>query len=145
MSRINEAMSNEESERSKVVAGGAARVSVFGHPEWQLVLHECVETEDRQVWHEARPQEVDYISDSVAVMMVGQQFVGDILVQCMTVWSGHHIQVVQVDAVLAQLTVVHTCVRCIVDPKFYGDEAEEEVRAWMWWWCVALRANPCAC
>ena len=33
----------------------------------------------------------------------------------------------QVDAMLAQLMLLHQHMRCMVDPKFFGDEAEEEV------------------
>ena len=51
-------------------------------------------------------------------------------------WSWCPTQVGQVDAVFAQLTLLHMHVRYMVDPKFYRDEAEEEVRAWMLWCCV---------
>lgn len=35
----------------------------------------------------------------------------------------------QVDAVLAQLMRLNMHVQCILDPEFFGDEANEEVRA----------------
>ena len=44
-------------------------------------------------------------------------------------WDEHQIPVGQVDAVLAQLMLLHMCMPFMVDPEFVGDEAKEEVRA----------------
>ena len=42
--------------------------------------------------------------------------------------GGVHLLVEQVGAMLVQLMLLHQHVRCVVDPKFYGDEVKEEVR-----------------
>ena len=39
-------------------------------------------------------------------------------------WNQYQIPVGQVDAVLAQLTLLHQHVRWVVDPKFYGDRVK---------------------
>ena len=39
----------------------------------------------------------------------------------------YRIQVEQVDAMSAQLILLHQCKRCVGDPEFFGDEAKEEV------------------
>ena len=46
-------------------------------------------------------------------------------------WNLYQIQAGQVDAVLAQLMLLYQHVRCVVDPKFYGDEVKKEVRLWI--------------
>ena len=63
----------------------------------------------------------------VATGMMGWRFLDDVMAHREDAWNEYLISAGQVDAVLVQLMLLHTCVQCMVDLEFYGDEAEEEV------------------
>ena len=88
-SKPEEANSNKESERSKVVAASAVGVSVFGHLVWQCVLYEFMEAEDRQAWLRARAYWVDYYHNKVATGTAGHWCQGYVLAHHETTWRGY--------------------------------------------------------
>ena len=66
--------------------------------------------------------------NGIVLQTVGQQLVEDVVAHCEDVWSQYQIPPGQVDAFLAYLMLLHQHMKCTVDPQFYRDEDEEEVR-----------------
>ena len=86
------------------------------------LLYEFVEANVRWAWLWEREWQVYFVLNGLVVGKVGKRFMDDVMAHPEDVWNQYKIPVGQVDAVLAQMMLLHQCVRCMVDPKFYKDE-----------------------
>ena len=87
-----------------------------------------MEAKDRWALLQEREWQVYFGPNEVGEGTTNRQFVDDFVAHHKHTWSQYQIPVVQVNAVLAQLMLLHQCVRCVVDPEFYGDDVEEGIR-----------------
>lgn len=94
------------------------QVSVFHHLVWPHVLHKFVEAKDRWAWLQKRELHVDFVPNRVVAGTVGWHFLDKDVQQFEDTWDLYQIPARQVDAVLAQLMLLHHHVRCMVDPQF---------------------------
>lgn len=75
--------------------------------------------------------------NSVVVGTAAQWFHNNVLAHRNCSWGEYHVPVEQCNYVLAQLTLLHMHVKCIVNPEDGMDDAEEEVswaQIWFWLW-----------
>ena len=123
-------MQFDESDRDESVGPGlaatAVNVSAFGRPVWPRLLHESVGVEDRAEWVRERLWWADYMPNDVLAATTGQRFMDDVMARCDIAWGKYRIPTGQQDDVLAQLSLLHIRVRCIVEPD-HGKNCEEDM------------------